>query len=622
MTIHGGVRRGAVVVVAIALCIPLVVGVVQMREPDWHPVLDLAMTELRVRDVGTAETPLIGLPGRIGETLQEQGSHPGPLSFYALTPTYRLLGSSAWGLQVGSALVHAAAVGVALALARRRGGRVLFAGVAVVIALLVSGFGTGALTEPWNPYLPLLWWLVLLLSVWSVLAGDVAVLPAAAVAGSFCAQTHIPYLSLSVGLGAAATLWAIVLARRAPAASPERRRAVVAVVVTVVVGAVLWLPPTIDQLTEDPGNYAKLVDHFASPPGDETPIGFRAGAEEALERLDLWHVVSHSVADPGLLVDDSSTRFPSEHRGATVLLLWLLTAAATVAVRALREPRLVALHATVAGSAVLGYVSITRIFGFTWYYLTLWMWTVAVLMGAAAIWTVVRAIGQLRPARDARARDGLVRAVPVALAVLAVALTAHTTAADAVEAVPSDAEVSEVLAAVTPDTVAALERGDGAATGREGRYHVTWRDAFHIGSQGFGLVSELERAGFDAGLGPLFQVPITHHRVVEASEATADVVLANGPYLDELRARPDAVEVAFVDLRSAADVERFGALRVRAVEELRALGLEDVVPLIDTNLFGAAVDARVPIEVRRVLDEMLAIGAPTAVFVLPPGAAP
>ena len=46
-------------------------------------------------------TPLIGLPGRIG-TYPDQGSHPGPLSFYLLAPTYRLLGSSSWALEAGT----------------------------------------------------------------------------------------------------------------------------------------------------------------------------------------------------------------------------------------------------------------------------------------------------------------------------------------------------------------------------------------------------------------------------------------------------------------------------------------------------------------------------------------
>ena len=56
------------------------------------------MTEFRVRDVGGRHTPLIGLPGRIG-TFPDQGSHPGPISFWLVAPGYRLFGSSAWAME-------------------------------------------------------------------------------------------------------------------------------------------------------------------------------------------------------------------------------------------------------------------------------------------------------------------------------------------------------------------------------------------------------------------------------------------------------------------------------------------------------------------------------------------
>ena len=100
--------------------LPLVVAAVSLRRPHWYPVLDLAMTELRLRDVGTRHTPLIGLPGRIGPSLAEQGSHPGPLSFYLLTPFYRLFGSSAWAMQAATVVLNLAALGTALVIAVRR----------------------------------------------------------------------------------------------------------------------------------------------------------------------------------------------------------------------------------------------------------------------------------------------------------------------------------------------------------------------------------------------------------------------------------------------------------------------------------------------------------------------
>lgn len=613
MTARRDVPVWGVGVVAVALALPLLVAVVQMRSPRWYPVLDLAMTELRVRDVGTRDTPLIGLPGRIGESLEEQGSHPGPLSFYALAPTYRLLGSSSWALQVGSALVHLVAIGVALALARRRGGVVLFSAVSLLLAILISGLGAGALTEPWNPYLPLLWWIVLLLAVWSVLDDDLIALPVAVIAGSFCAQTHVPYLSLAVGLGTGAAVWAVARAARAPAGSPVRRREASAVAVAVLLGLLLWLPPTLDQLTEEPGNYTKLVDHFTTPPAPETPIGLRTGAGEALQRLDPWHLGSHAVASPSLLTQGSAERFPSAWRGAALLVIWF--GAAVVAARQRpRERRLLALHAVAGTAFLLGLASISRIFGLTWYYLMLWMWAVGGLMVLAIAWTGWRLAS--RHFGSARALSPVVGAV--GLAGLAALVTMHTTAADAVDAEPSDAEVSWVLGELVPGTVAALDRGEGAATGRDGRYHVTWRDVFHPGSQAFGLVSELERAGFDAGLPPLFQVPATPQRVVDAAEATAVVIVANGFHVGELRAQADAVEVAYFDPRTPDQIVRFEQLRVEATAALREIGRDDVVANIDENLFNAAVDPSVPDEIRRALDQMLAIGSPTAVFVVPP----
>ncbi|MEI2422374.1 hypothetical protein V6O07_18990, partial [Arthrospira platensis SPKY2] len=85
----------AVVLVGLLTSLPLIVAIIVLRWRPWYPVLDLAMTEFRVRDVGSRRTPLIGLPGRIGN-FPDQGSHPGPISFYLLAPFYRIGGSSPW----------------------------------------------------------------------------------------------------------------------------------------------------------------------------------------------------------------------------------------------------------------------------------------------------------------------------------------------------------------------------------------------------------------------------------------------------------------------------------------------------------------------------------------------
>ena len=118
--------------------LPLLVAAVVLHSRHYHPVLDLAMTEFRVRDVGSMHTPLIGLPGRIGK-FPEQGSHPGPLSFYLIAPVYRLFGASAWAMLIGAIAVNLAALGTSLGLAFRRGGWWLTGAVAVWLLVSMRG---------------------------------------------------------------------------------------------------------------------------------------------------------------------------------------------------------------------------------------------------------------------------------------------------------------------------------------------------------------------------------------------------------------------------------------------------------------------------------------------------
>lgn len=588
------------------LCLPLFVALGGFRRPTWTPVLDLAMTELRVRDVGGPHTPLIGLPGRIG-TLSQQGSHPGPLSFYALAPTYRLLGSTAWALQVATVVVHAVAMGTALAVAGRRGGRPLVLAVGVLLAALTAGYGGGALTEPWNPYLPLLWWVVALLAVWSVLCGDLVLLPLVVLAGSFCAQTHIPYLGLSLGMGALAVAAVALRWWQAPA---DRGRLVRWVAAAAGLGLLLWLPPTIDQVRHEPGNYRQLLDHFANP--DEEMKGLGDGVEVGFRYFDVVHLVQGDVTDPGWLVTSAGGHRPSTWRGLGGAALW--AAAALVAWRR-RHRALVALHTVVGAGLVLMVVAISRIFGVVWYYLILWGWGIGLLAALATSWTVVSVV-----AERWRSASGVTAArwAPVALAVVGL-MTSARFAVAAADSRHSDAPVAAELALVVDDTSAALTAGAGSSTGHDGRYLITWDDAFHIGSQGFGLLSELERRGFDVGVEDGRRVPATAHRVLDPALATARVHLATGAHVARWRAVPGAVEVATADPRSAAGRAEQARLRDEVIATLQRLELDELVPAVDDNLFGAAIDERVPDATRQQMGRMLEIGAPLSVFVIPPG---
>lgn len=600
--------QGRVVAACLAvLSVPLLVALAGFRRHTWTPVLDLAMTELRVRDVGGRHTPLIGLPGRIG-TLAQQGSHPGPISFYGLAPTYRLLGSTAWALQVATVVLNVVAMGVALAIAGRRGGSRLVVVVAALLAVLTAGYGGGTLTEPWNPYLPLLWWVVVLLAVWSVLCGDIVLLPVAVVAGSFCAQTHVPYLGLALGMGALATAAAAWLWRQ----EPTRRRDVVrSVAISGALGVLLWLPPTLDQIRHDPGNYRQLIDHFTA--SEEAKVGLGDGVEIGLRYLDVAHLGRADLVDPGWLVTSADGNRPVSSRGTVLLVVW-----AASAIVALRRPNaaLRHLHLVVGAALVLMILAISRIFGMVWYYLTLWGWAIGLLALAAAVATLLDVVAD----RTDRERcTTILQRGTVALAVLAVAVAARFSV-DAWDSPHADATAAAELAAVIDDAAAGIGGGAGAASGHDGRYLVTWSDAFHIGSQGYGLLSELERRGYDVGVELGRRVPVTTHRVIDPATATARVHLATGAYVERWRRVPGVVEVASIDPRTPATRDEQAQLRGEVIATLEQLGLDDLVPRVDDNLFGAAIDQRVPAATQRLMGRMLDIGAPLSIFVVPPDA--
>ena len=134
----------------------------------------------------------------------------------------------------------------------------------------------------------------------------------------------------------------------------------------------------IDQLTNAPGNLRRLADHFTDPPRRRSGCG--AGAE-LLARAPRPLAAARPgdrLADPGrlaLAVDRRRAgRARPGRRGRS---------AAVVAWR-LRHGALVRLHAVLAVGLVLGWSSISRIFGFVWYYLSLWAWGLAVLMFVAS----------------------------------------------------------------------------------------------------------------------------------------------------------------------------------------------------------------------------------------------
>ncbi|MBK5287374.1 MAG: hypothetical protein JJE46_02790 [Acidimicrobiia bacterium] len=574
-----------------------VIALIVIARPRWFPLLDLAQTEMRVRDVFTSHPPLIGLPGRIG-TLARQGSHPGPLSFWALAPVYRLFGSSSWAMQVATATLNLTAIGATLLMARRRGSVRVVLGVGAALALLSAFYGPSVLTQAWNPYMPMMWFLVVVVGVWSVLCDDLSWLPFTTFAACFCLHTHISYLGLVGGLGGIALAWIIWSRWKRPGSLGARPGRSIGLAVAVI--ALTSIPMVVQEFTHSPGNLTLIWEHFTNPP--ETPIGLRAGLDVLLVHLNPWRLVSQQDATTGSVIP-----------GVMFLGLWVASAVAG-GVRRIRVVN--ALNVVLLVSLGLGLVSIANIFGFVWYYLMLWSWAINAFMMLAIGWVAV-ALG--RDATHGRDRSAPTRLEPAVAAVASIVLVAAlgSFAWQATTVEPPDPQISLALGQLVRGTVRAIDAGTAPGEGTSGRYQVTIADPISINSPLYGMLLELERAGVHAGLPKQYHSIVGDQRVVTRGDATAVVHISVGSDIARWRTKPGVVEVAYTDRRTPKQLRERTALRRELRTDLTRIGRTDLIPNLDENVFTASVDPELSPAIAAKLRRLLDIGEPSAAFIGP-----
>src|SRR5690606_22637231 len=208
--------------------------------------------------------------------------------------------------------------------------------------------------------------------------------------------THVPYLVSAIalnGLVVGALVWQWRRDRDGSGSAGP-------LVATLGAALFLWLPPFAEQLRHGgDGNISKLIDHFGTEQA-EPSIGLGAAARLVTQHFDVlamgWDLLARDDAfvhragriDEGLSVV-----------GSLVISAWILDVG--WAWRR-RHRALLALHLITAVMAVAGLVSISRIFGKVWFYLTLWMSGTVLLVVLSLVWTLWIVVAERRPALDRR----------------------------------------------------------------------------------------------------------------------------------------------------------------------------------------------------------------------------
>ena len=469
-------------VVAVAFAVPLLVWAWRVigfgnRFQYWS---DNANNELSSLDVGR-EFVAVGSYSRM------VWSHPGPTGFYLLALPARLTRQNSIGLALGVLAVNAAAMAGILFLARRRGGTPLLAVTAGLLAVFVHGLGPAFLVDVWHPSLPVLPFTLLLFLCWSVALGDRWALPVALGVATFCVHEHVGYVVVAT----VPFLVASAIAFRSAWAGPreERRDRLRAwrrpAVVALVVGLVLWAPPIIDEIEGDPGNLILLGAYFNDGDGEQ-PAGLEFGWQrqsQALGARPTW-----ATGEPPTQLTLAGGWIGSPGPPLTLIALGL-----GLVLAARRRDRQGVIGGAMAAVGVLvGVFAASRITGFPYFYLTRWAMAVGWFATVMAVWLLVEALRDWRPAA---------RRVVLPVAVLLVVVMAAVFTSNVVhERNPEDpwGPIAHDLAVQVRD---ALPPGSG-------KVQFLINNDFHAMAQRSALITALERVGIETEVDN--RNPITH----------------------------------------------------------------------------------------------------------------
>lgn len=532
----------------VLVALPVLGGVVQHRSEGWYPESDDATIVLLAGDTFSADPPLVGMISTGGASLSDpELHHPGPLELYLLAPLTHLGLGPAAGAVVTAALVSLASIAAMVAGLAALGGRRLAAAGTVAAALLLWGMGGDAPVSVWNPYVVALPFACFLVHAALASAGRSWALVGVVAFGSFVAQTHLSYAGL-VGLVVA---WVVVVtAWRSFRRRPSDLRPHVTAVAT---GAVLWLPPVIDQLRGDPGNLGQIWRSFTGEGG--ATVGASALGE-------LGRVVGLPVL--GLRPRGEIVRVLADLdvvAAALVAVPWLALALAGTLAWRRRCGAEVAVLGTLGVALVAGMLTATRIplsDGITYQYYALWMWPLAAVLWLLVAWVAWRLLPDGVTRRASTVLPGAVGPVAVAVVVALVAVLPRP------GAWAPWASYRRIAGDVVPGTVAALPQ--------DRTYLVRFRGATPYLSTGSAVVLGLAHQGSEVFVDPGAPTPVFpwgEARRHDGEPVDAEVWVVGGQHPPDLpdRARlvAETVTLTAADRRDLADATERVTARVAAV---------------------------------------------------------
>jgi hypothetical protein len=267
----------------LAAAIPVISATVKAVQAGWVPLADRGIIATRAHDVLTSHPPLVGQYTLAGEVTGKVTHSLGPMLFWLLAPTAHA--GSTVGMTVTMGALNTLCIVGCVALARRRGGRVLMVMSACAIALMCQSLAAETFHDVWNPSAGLFPFTLTIFLCWSLACGEYRLAPLTVLVASFTVQTHLTYVPptlglLAVGFGGLAV--GAIARRRRGVRGPRRRALVGWGLATVLVAAFCWSATIDGQLAEHPGNLTLVIE---SATRRKATLGSEVG----------WHAVVHAV---------------------------------------------------------------------------------------------------------------------------------------------------------------------------------------------------------------------------------------------------------------------------------------------------------------------------------------